>query len=30
MTSRTQLAVGAALATTGGIGIVLSLILDWT
>ena len=30
MKNRTQLAVGAVLATAGGLGIVLSLILDWT
>ena len=30
MKNRTQLAVGAALATAGGLGIALSLILDWT
>lgn len=30
MKNRTQLAVGATLATAGGLGIALSLILDWT
>ena len=30
MKNRTQLAMGTVLATAGGLGIVLSLILDWT
>ncbi len=30
MENKTQRAVGAMPATTGGLGIVLSLILDWT
>ena len=30
MKNRTQLALGAVLATAGGLGIALSLILDWT
>ena len=30
MTNKTKLAVGAALATIGGLGIVLSLVLGWT